>query len=153
VFCGRTAGIGGEHGDEVMDLLRSWMLVCGAATLASVAAPGTVSAEAVEKLRCVAADIALQRGHDAMQGTGFVAADGKTYFLGKSQGAKEYLLTAQDEATVIEIADALTPGAIEYVDLWLVGPGAIGRSKERVMTESAKAFNLVLMTCLAQRGT
>jgi hypothetical protein len=114
--------------------------------------PVGATAQQVDRLHCIAADMALTRGHDAMEGTQFIGADGRTSFLGKTTRAARYTLTPVEEQQLAPLVDELTPGAIEYVDLWLVGPGSVGRSEERVMTDKAQAFIGFVQECLDTFG-
>jgi len=97
---------------------------------------------------CIAADIAKTRGHNAMAGTRYMGEDGKPYSIGAPTIIGEYNLKGLDEGRIASFADEWTPAAIEYVDLWLLGPGSIGRSTERILTERAKVFISFYASCL-----
>ena len=114
--------------------------------------PLAAGANQVGRLHCIAADVALIRGFDAMEGTPVIKADGKTYTLGKTITRVSYTLTPTEELQVAPLVDELTPGAIEYVDLWLVGPGKVGHSDDRVMTKDAQTFITLYQNCLTTYG-
>lgn len=131
---------------------RWWSLISGVSCGVLLSNPITANADTIDRQHCIAADIALQRGFEAMQETQFTGSDGKTYTRGKVSNTKSYDLTAQEEGTILSMADELTPGAIEYVDLWLVGPGSVGKSTEQIMTDDAQAFIAVYTACLNTFG-
>jgi hypothetical protein len=97
---------------------------------------------------CIAADIAKKRGYNAMAGTRYMGEDGKPYSIGETTSSGEYNLKGLDEGRIASFADEWTPSAVEYVDLWLLGPGSIGRSTERILTDRAKVFISFYASCL-----
>ena len=86
-----------------------------------------------------------------MQGTKIVGSDGKTYTRGKTV-CRAYALTPTEEMQVIPLVEELAPGAIEFVNHWLVGPNSVGRSAERILTDDAQAFSALVQQCLNTFG-
>jgi hypothetical protein len=133
--------------------VRHSNLMVGLAFLAALAPSGQqTGANTVDRLRCIAVEIALTRGIEAMEGTAFTEADGTTYTRGKTTG-RVHALTPIEELQIAPMVDEMTQGAIEFADLWLIGPGSVGRSNERVLTDKAQEFNSLMLECLNAFGT
>lgn len=132
--------------------LRLWILAWPVAHAISLVSPIAAKAEALDREHCTAADLALDRGFEAMSDTVFVGDDGVRYTRSFVSKSKAYSLTAEEEAIILPMVDEWTKGAAEYVDLWLAGPGSVGRSTKQVMTKDAEAFIAFQRTCLDKFG-
>lgn len=113
---------------------------------------GQLHADTVDRQNCLASEIAENRGFEAMEGLKFMGEDGKPYSMGNFTVVPPIDPIFLNDPKIIELADKWTPGAIEYIDGWVIGYQAIGRDNKKVATKAAKEFISFYLKCLEKFG-
>ena len=129
---------------------HSPLIVLTFAATSSFAAP--LRAQTVDNENCLAAEIAENRGFEAMEGLKFKDEDGEIYSLGNRTLGRPIDPSLLKDPNIMAKADKWTPGAIEYVDGWVMGYRAIGRDNKQKATQAASDFISFYIKCLDKFG-